>query len=290
MGTSAESEAEEGGPGEIEERAEPPTADAPPEPEPPADRLKVEILDAGGTVIRTYEQKELPTKAGVNRFAWDLAAEPPAPRNPGEGPGGNEFFGPTRGPEVLPGTYTVRLTLDDESWETPVEVRVDSLVDVSPEALRAQHEAARELTALRSVVNRSLRALDVVAAELAMRKGHLERLEREVPPEVEAAWKAREAEMRALAIRLGGEESKPFWSQSPALERRLSELAGSVDSGFRAPTAAQARYLEVLRGEVDEALAGVERFLTEELRGLNAELEEAGLGRVLVPELVEVDE
>jgi photosystem II stability/assembly factor-like uncharacterized protein len=276
-GARVEPEAEEGVEGEMEEKA-------------PADRLKVEILDAGGTVIRTYEQKELPTKAGVNRFAWDLAAEPPAPRNPGEGPGGNEFFGPPRGPEVLPGTYTVRLTLDGASWEAPVEVRVDPLVGASPEALRAQHEAAVELSALRSAVNRSLRALDVVAAELAMRKGHLERLEREVPPAVEAAWKAREEEMRELAIRLGGEEGKPFWSQSPALERLLSELAGTIDSGFRAPTAAQAEYLVELRGEVSEALAGVERFLTEGLPGLNAELESAGLGPVLVPEPVEVGE
>ena len=282
-GTSdVETEAEEGGPEEMKEI----TADAPPEPEPPAERLTLEILDASGEIVRSYEQKDLPTKAGVNRFTWDLAAEPPALRDPSQAMEGNEFFGPPRGPEVLPGTYTVRLTLDGRSMETPVEVRVDPSVGASPEAIRAQHEAAAELTEMRSGVNRALRALDVVAAELSMRESHLERLEREVPPAVEAAWKAREERMRELAIRLGGQEGEPFWSQSPPLERHVVALMGSVDSGFGAPTAAQREELEALRGEVARALGDVNVFLAQGMAGLNQELTEAGLGQLLVPEAI----
>ncbi|MGH9332577.1 MAG: WD40/YVTN/BNR-like repeat-containing protein, partial [Vicinamibacteria bacterium] len=42
--------------------------------------LKLELLDEGGSVLRTIEK--LPRKAGVQRTSWDLNLEPPAPRKP----------------------------------------------------------------------------------------------------------------------------------------------------------------------------------------------------------------
>ena len=46
---------------------------------------------------------------------------------------------------VLPGTYTVRLTVDGKSRQRPVEVTVDPLVKVSPADLRQQQMVAIEL-------------------------------------------------------------------------------------------------------------------------------------------------
>ena len=115
------------------------------------DRIRLEILDADGTVVRTVEQKKLPTEQGVNRVAWDLTYDGPTKRKPAEGGGEEEeFWGPERGPTALPGTYTVRLTVDGTSYETPVEVRLDPLVDASPEALRASFRMASELTDLKT--------------------------------------------------------------------------------------------------------------------------------------------
>jgi len=96
-----------------------PDADEPP-------KITIEILDSSGKVIRKYPKKEepasddeekiffsrdrnagsLPADAGLNRFVWDLRYEgatkvPKAPL----------WGGNTDGPEGLPGTYQVRLTV-----------------------------------------------------------------------------------------------------------------------------------------------------------------------------------
>ncbi|WP_419941414.1 VPS10 domain-containing protein [Candidatus Palauibacter sp.] len=97
--------------------------------------VEIEILDAGGEVIRTYAsggggagraggpamQRMAPrgggramvsTTPGMHRLRWDLRAQ-------GEGRGG---------PIVPPGRYTVRLAAGDATAETGLELRIDPRV------------------------------------------------------------------------------------------------------------------------------------------------------------------
>ncbi|HUF50776.1 MAG TPA: hypothetical protein VMN60_08085 [Longimicrobiales bacterium] len=68
---------------------------------------RIEVL-AGDSVVRTLRG---PSKYGVNRIAWAL--ERAGIRQPGDSANAPE----PRGPEVLPGTYRVRVTLGDDSAE-----------------------------------------------------------------------------------------------------------------------------------------------------------------------------
>jgi hypothetical protein len=61
--------------------------------------------------------------AGVNRVIWDLRHER-LPARPGSRNG-------PEGPLVVPGRYTVRLTVDGRTSEQPVEVREDPRMPVS---------------------------------------------------------------------------------------------------------------------------------------------------------------
>ena len=102
-----------------------------------AQRVSVEILDAAGSVVRTYESggsgartepaQEMrgpflrqtgsatpTTHAGLNRFVWDLTV--PGPNGRG------------RGPMVVPGTYTARLTVDGQSQTRSFGVLMDPRV------------------------------------------------------------------------------------------------------------------------------------------------------------------
>src|SRR5206468_4181442 len=82
--------------------------------------LKLEILDAAGTIVRSYSStppaaatggrggrrgaalpSALPTKAGMNRFVWDLRYAG-GPAGAGDGEGGGFSGG---GPLVPPGSY-----------------------------------------------------------------------------------------------------------------------------------------------------------------------------------------
>ena len=104
----------------------------------PAGSVVVEILDGSGTVIRTYESSDpgarteraqemrgpflretgsaTPTAhAGLNRFVWDLTV--PGPNGRG------------RGPMVVPGTYTARLTVDGRELTQSFDVVIDPRVE-----------------------------------------------------------------------------------------------------------------------------------------------------------------
>lgn len=110
----------------------------------------LEILDPAGDMIRRYSSEDRPTPAnpdtlnipafwrpapeplsavgGMHRWIWDLRPTPPAPR-PGGGPGaggggGGGGFGGGR-PTVLPGNYTVKLTVAGQTLTQPLVVRSD---------------------------------------------------------------------------------------------------------------------------------------------------------------------
>jgi photosystem II stability/assembly factor-like uncharacterized protein len=118
-------------------------------------KITLEILDSSGKVIRKFPRKKeeggggdeedffhrddsagrLPAEAGLNRFVWDLRYEgatkvPKAPL----------WGGSTDGPEALPGTYEVRLTVLGKSYTVPLEITADQRLKVSREDLTKQFD------------------------------------------------------------------------------------------------------------------------------------------------------
>ena len=105
--------------------------------------VAIEILDAKNQVVRSYASTgkaspparpravadrwivppPRPTgKAGMNRFIWDLRYDAPG----------------VAGPQVLPGTYHVRLTVAGQSYSQDVEVTLDPRSSASPADLESQ--------------------------------------------------------------------------------------------------------------------------------------------------------
>lgn len=104
--------------------------------------VTIEIVDPGGEVVRKYSSEDKPTPvnletlnipaywvrtpetlstaAGQHRWIWDLRPAPPA--RPAGGGGG---FGRGGAPPVLPGVYTVKLTVNGKSFSQPIVVRAD---------------------------------------------------------------------------------------------------------------------------------------------------------------------
>jgi hypothetical protein len=108
--------------------------------------VTLEIMDPAGDVIRRYSSDERPTPvdpntlnipafwrptpeplsaaSGMHRWVWDLRPTPPPATPRGQGGGGGGGFGFNR-PTVLPGRYTVRLTVDGQSLTQPLIVEPD---------------------------------------------------------------------------------------------------------------------------------------------------------------------
>jgi photosystem II stability/assembly factor-like uncharacterized protein len=113
--------------------------------------VTLEFLDGANHVIRRISSNEKPMRprgpltvadvwvhvpppltanAGMNRFVWDL-------RYPVVGAGGRGR-GAT-GPQVLPGAYKVKLTVDGTSYTQPLTVAMDPRIAATPEDLALQH-------------------------------------------------------------------------------------------------------------------------------------------------------
>lgn len=89
------------------------------------DQVKIEIVNADGDVIRTVNG---PAEAGLNRYFWRLRQkgfqQPGGGFRFGGGGGGGANQEPA-GPDVLPGTYKVRLTMGQVSDSTMITVHPD---------------------------------------------------------------------------------------------------------------------------------------------------------------------
>src|SRR5215831_1967871 len=117
---------------------------------------KIEVLDTAGKLVR--DLGNLPRDAGLNRVVWDLRYTGPKPRRAAaEGEAGDPETGgrgfPARGPLVLPGKYTVRLTAAGTTQTRELEVKLDPTIPVTPDALRTQLDINLKLRDMQSAVN-----------------------------------------------------------------------------------------------------------------------------------------
>src|SRR4029077_15785347 len=102
--------------------------------------LKIELLDSTGRVVDEVPASKRP---GLNRVTWSMREKPP--RVP---PAAQVAIGGIRGPRLVPGTYTVRLTKAGKVYETKLPVQLDRRAKFSEADRRAQYDAAMKVPAL----------------------------------------------------------------------------------------------------------------------------------------------
>ena len=140
--------------------------------------LELEILDAAGKVVREYSStargsapagrgggrrggnlpSTLPTKAGMNRFVWDLRYAG-GPSTGGDGEGGGFGGG---GPMAAPGAYRARLTANGVTKTEPLTVKIDPRI--AKDGITAADLAAQTTFALK--VRDSLAEARALAAKV----------------------------------------------------------------------------------------------------------------------------
>ncbi|HSB29440.1 MAG TPA: hypothetical protein VLE19_16340, partial [Pyrinomonadaceae bacterium] len=88
----------------------------------------------------------LPSKAGIHRFVWDLMYAPPPAFSHGFPISAIYKDTPLypQGPAVLPGTYTVRLTVDGKTSTQTLTVKIDPRVKTGPRELTQQFDLSYE--------------------------------------------------------------------------------------------------------------------------------------------------
>jgi len=107
----------------------------------PAPKVNSESSGDEGTPAINHSKK-LSTKAGMNRFVWNL--EYPAVKNPPNKVLGSSG-GTLDGPKVTPGTYKVKLIVGNQSMTQSFQVIKDPRINASKADLQAQFKLLQKI-------------------------------------------------------------------------------------------------------------------------------------------------
>ena len=132
--------------------------------------------------------------------------------------------------------------------------------------MREQFDAALRLREMQSVLNDTLRALDVMRTQLDGRKKTLEAQGAEQRREQIKQVDREIAQLDSLLGTIARPAGRPFWSEGPRISELLGALQGGIDGTNRAPTRHQVQLLGELRVEYEAALRAISAFLARSTR------------------------
>jgi photosystem II stability/assembly factor-like uncharacterized protein len=259
-----------------------------------AETVEIEFLDESGELVESFlaraedeeeqeeEEETSPfarfsqrpkpsTRDGVNRFRWNLRL-----------PGYTDFDGRifwaagNIGPQLVPGEYEVRLTVDDaligtSSFNLGLDPRIEGVTQAD---LQARFELAVQIRDRVSDANEAVILIREIKAELEDRLG-----------ESDDAGLGAAAEAFSNAIStVEGEiyQVRNRSNQDPLnfpikLNNKLAALLGTVEGSENRPTDQAYTVFERLDVLLETELATLHRLLTEDLPAVNDRLEELGL-------------
>jgi hypothetical protein len=271
--------------------------------EKPKGEMTLEILDAKGTLVRRLsstkvepetarddpdpewedkEKKALPTRAVVNRTVWDLRYEGATKIKGAKLDSGD----PAEGPMALPGTYTAKLTVDGQSFETPVEVRLDPRVSVPPADLEEQLAFSlvlrEDLTRLSGIVHDLRSVREQVKSRSAALAGTSS------AAELAKAAEAVVARCDALEDKLHNPKAQVSYDilampGGTKLYSRLGPLYSWSHEGDARPTQGMREVYAELKKELDAYAAEWKAIVETDVKALNAKARELAPNFVDLP-------
>jgi photosystem II stability/assembly factor-like uncharacterized protein len=234
----------------------------------------LQITGPGGRIVRTIsgthdqdgkKAPNVPNGVGVNRIAWDLTSDAPAKWN--SAPKWNR--GPGSGPEVVPGTYTARLTLGGRDYSQTIDVKAD------PRSPWTQHDYTERRAYLTmiygdySTVDTDLNSLDAIQSQLADRR-------RSAAANGALVGKIDAVQASLVTLRAQftsnpqGDQDDDFLQDM--LRERIESLMGSMSGSFQPPTPALQNEGQTLHALFLKLDGDYHSFVGNDVGSLNAAL------------------
>ena len=235
--------------------------------------FKIQVFDRDGKLVQDLERPS--REKGLNRVAWNLRLGGPEVRRPPT-PEQISFGGGPRGPLVLPGTYTVKMTVGGKVYEQPVEVRLDPGVTTPIAELHETLDMQIKLRDMQTVVNSSLRFLDSVKEQLKQAQTTMKNLAKEPDRDLMKALEDYVKEVDALQDKLAARDDGLGFAGRAQVADDIGNLFFSLDANF-GPTRGQREYFGEIQPAYRSRMGDVNKFLretlpqwNEKLRGWNA--------------------
>ena len=233
-------------------------------------KLKLEVLDSSGQVVDELPASKRP---GLNRVTWSMRAKPP--RVP---PAAQVAFNGIRGPRLVPGVYTVRLTKNGKATETKLTIGLDRRAKFSEADRKAQFDAAMKVRALfedeSALMDRILFLRDALAktSSALPESDPLKKRVSDFDGKVDAVRKQIVATKEGGAIT--GEER---------LREHTDQLYGALLSYEGKPGDYQLAYFEALKRELADASKEFAGLVAKDLPALNDALKAKGQPTISPP-------
>ena len=209
-------------------------------------------------------------RAGLNRFVWNLRHLPT--REPKDIVNDE---GSTDGPLVVPGTYTVRLTIGGQTLAKPFVVRID------PRIRATQGELETQLVLALQVQNKTNELTDAVARIEEMQRQLDDRTAqtKTQPYASRIATSAKSLRVQLETVRdslvdIHSHADQITLHYPVRLYNMLLSLAGMVQSAEGAPTKQEGEIYAELAGKTDMALARLRALEARDVLAFNAMMKE----------------
>ena len=264
--------------------------------------VKIEILDAAGSVIRKYSsnktepldepldpddkkpEKQIKLEDGLSRFVWDLHYEE-ANRVPGYFLW--EYNDGARGPLALPGNYQVRLTANGKSATAPFEVKIDPRVTTSEGDLEKQFKLEMDVRDQLNRVYDSVNQIQDVREQLdGLKKRLVTGASTKSLFDGVRALDAKLIAVRDPLINFKISASEDSLAYAPGIDAKLAFLAMAV-AGFAdsAPTASQYQEFDKLKKQTDESLARWDQVRNADIASFQKLAAEQNVHSIFVPDV-----
>jgi len=230
--------------------------------------LKVQVFDQTGKLVQDIERPS--REKGLNRIAWNLRVGGPEVRRP---PTEEQvaFGGAPRGPQVLPGTYTVKLTVNDKTFEERVEVKLDPTINTPLADLQETHDMQIKLRDMQSNLNSSLRFLDSLKEQLKQAQTTMKTLHKEPEKDLMKALEDYIKEIDTLTDRLAARNEGLGFAGKSQVSDDIGNLFFYLDTNF-GPTLGQRQYFGEIQPAYRARVEEVNKFLRETLPQWNEKL------------------
>ncbi|MFI5228134.1 MAG: WD40/YVTN/BNR-like repeat-containing protein, partial [Gemmatimonadales bacterium] len=257
----------------------------------------LELLEANGKLIRRYSSRDttptpsegegggrrggpparaVTTTRGVNTFVWNMRY-PDASSFPGM----ILWAASVTGPQVPPGSYKVRMTVNDAPVGTETfKILPDPRIKATLADWQAQSALALQIRDRFSEANDAVKEIRRIKAALADRKGKL--------PATQAGEFA--ALSGAFATALTDVEDSLYQTQNRSeedplnfpirLNNRVGALLGVVQSADGRPTQQSYQVYTVVSAELTKTMAKLKRVMDASLPRVNGMLRAAGLEEI----------
>jgi photosystem II stability/assembly factor-like uncharacterized protein len=234
-------------------------------------KLALDVLDANGKLVESLPASK---RRGINRVTWSMNVKPPLVP-PAASIAGNS----TQGPRVPPGTYTVRMHKGDQTYETRVDVGLDSRAGISVADRQAQFDAAMKVHAMFGDMS------DLVARIQAVRGGTSAAADK-LP-----AGDALRTQLTALSAKadtirkliVATKEGGAITGEE-RLREHMDSLYGGLMSYEGKPAATLIAYTDALRRELDDVNKQFADLQNGELQKDNAALKAKGMPEIALPD------